>query len=67
VVEPLVPGAKVLRRDLVTGARTLVRELRLEDPTGVSFFRGAVAPSGNAFAAVYVRSSTALFLARGLR
>jgi dipeptidyl aminopeptidase/acylaminoacyl peptidase len=67
VVETLLPGARILRRDLATGARTVIRELRPEDPTGVTLFRATVAPSGDTFAAFYVRASTALFLARGLR
>jgi hypothetical protein len=67
VVETLLPGARILKRDLATGERTLIRELRPEDPTGMTLFRGIMAPSGDAFAAFYVRASTALFLARGLR
>lgn len=67
VVEPLLPGDRILKRDLVTGARTQVRELRPEDPTGVTLFRGTVAPSGDAFAAYYARVSTALFLVTHLR
>jgi hypothetical protein len=67
VVETLYPGARILRRHLQTGERTLLRELRPDDPTGVTLFRGTVAPSGDTFAALYVRASTALFLARELR
>jgi dipeptidyl aminopeptidase/acylaminoacyl peptidase len=67
VVEPLQPGARIVRRDLVTGARTPVRDLTLQDPTGVARFRGTVTPSGDAFGAFYIRAPTALFLVRGLR
>jgi len=67
VVDTLLPGARILKRDLRTGERTLIRELRLEDPTGVAVFQGTVAPSGDTFAALYVRASTVLFLARGMR
>lgn len=66
VVETMLPGARILERDLATGERTLLRELRPEDPTGVTLFRGTIAPRGNAFAALYVRASTALFLTHGL-
>lgn len=65
--ETLLPGARILKRDLATGARTPVRELRPEDPTGVGFFQGTVSRSGDAFAAVYVRALNALFLATDLR
>ncbi len=65
--EPLLPGARIVKRDLATGARTTVRELRPEDPTGVGFFQGTVSRSGDAFAAVYVRAVNALFLATNLR
>jgi serine/threonine protein kinase/dipeptidyl aminopeptidase/acylaminoacyl peptidase len=67
VIEPLLPGARVVRRDLATGSRTPVRDLTLQDPTSVARFRGTVAPSGDAFAAFYIRAPTALFLVRGLR
>jgi hypothetical protein len=67
VIEPLLPGARILRRDLATGARTAVRDLRPEDPTSVVFFRATVDPSGDTLAAISVRASTALFLVRGLR
>jgi Tol biopolymer transport system component len=67
VVETLLPGARILKRDLATGERTLLRELRPEDPTGVALFRGTVAPAGDVFGAFYVRASTSLFLTKGLR
>ena len=67
VVERLFPGARILRRDLATGARTAIRELRPEDPTGIAFFQGTVAPSGDVFAALSIRVSTALFLVTDLR
>jgi len=67
VVEPLQPGARIVRRDLTTGARTPVRDLTLQDPTGVARFRGTVTPSADVFGAFYVRAPTALFLVHGLR
>ncbi|HET7295332.1 MAG TPA: protein kinase [Vicinamibacteria bacterium] len=67
VAETLFPGSRILRRDIATGERTLIRELQPEDPTGIVLFRGTFSPSGDTFAALYVRASTALFLARGLR
>ena len=67
VVETLFPGARILRRDLETGERTLLRELRPEDPTGIAQFRATVAASGDTFAAAYVRADTALFVLTGLR
>jgi hypothetical protein len=67
VVETLFPGARVVRRDLETGERILLRELRPEDPTGIAQFRATVAASGDTFAAAYVRADTALFVLNGLR
>jgi hypothetical protein len=67
VAEPLVPGTRIARRDLATGARTPIRDLTPEDPAGISLFDGTVSRSEDTFAAAYVRATTALFLARGLR
>ncbi len=67
VVERLFPGSRVLRRDLATGSRAAIRELRPEDPTGISFFQGTVAPSGDVFAALSIRVQSALFLVTDLR
>jgi hypothetical protein len=59
---------RVFRVDLATGQRTLVHELMLPDPDGVTTFAsGLVTPDGRAYAYGYRQVLGNLYLAQGLR
>jgi eukaryotic-like serine/threonine-protein kinase len=59
--------ARAYRRDLVTGRRDLVQEIRPPDPAGLSLFRLLMAPDGHSYAYWYYRDLSALFLVEGLK
>ncbi|HUL79970.1 MAG TPA: protein kinase, partial [Vicinamibacteria bacterium] len=64
-----VEGAvgRAYRRDLVTGRRELIKEVRPPDPTGLSLFWLLMAPDGRSYAYQYYRNLSSLFLVEGLR
>jgi Tol biopolymer transport system component len=60
--------AEVVRIDLRTGRRELVRRLSPADPTGVSgILRVVMTPDGRYYAYTYTRTVSALYLATGIR
>jgi tRNA A-37 threonylcarbamoyl transferase component Bud32/dipeptidyl aminopeptidase/acylaminoacyl peptidase len=66
IVRGEIPG-KVQRVDVMTGERTLLRELSPADPTGVEGISNVrTTPAGDAFAYSYVQRLTALYVVEGL-
>ena len=59
--------ARAYRRDLVTGRRDLVQEIRPPDPAGLSLFWLLMAADGRSYAYQYYRDLSALFLVEGLK
>ena len=57
----------VARRDLVTGRRDLVKEIRPPDPVGLTLFAFLMAADGRSYAYQYYRDLSALFLVEGLK
>ncbi len=66
LVEPDGAGARLVRRNVATGERELVREIRVPDPASVTRFDLHVARDGEAYAYTLDRSSSNLFLIENL-
>jgi hypothetical protein len=59
--------ARAYRRDLATGRRDLVTEIRPPDPVGLSVFAFEMTADGRSYAYQYYRDLSALFLVGGLK
>jgi hypothetical protein len=62
----LTVGATIVRRDLQSGEREIVREVRAPDPAGVTRFDSWTARDGEAYAYQLDRLLTNLFLVENL-
>ena len=66
-VEPEAASTRLYRRDLATGERRFLREVRAPDPAGVTRFDLHVARDGEAYAYTLDRWLTNLFLLENIR
>lgn len=67
VVEPANTVARLFRRDIATGERVFVREIKVHEPAGVTTFDVWVSGDGAAHAYSALRRVTNLFVIEGLR
>ena len=67
VLEDEGAAVRVVRRDVSTGGREFLHEVRLPDPAGAMRFDVRVAADGQAYAYAASRSAGTLFLVEGLR
>ena len=67
VARTVDPPARIERIDLETGARSVWKELRPPEPSGIIFIGGAVTtPDGDHYAYTYLRSMCDLYLVEGI-
>jgi hypothetical protein len=59
--------ARVIRRDIVSGSRALLREIRVQDASGVTSLDFLVSRDGRAYAYTKLVRLTNLFVVEGLR
>jgi Tol biopolymer transport system component len=67
LIEQIEGLARVFRRDIVSGSRALVREIRVQDPAGVTAFDIFVSPDGQSYAYTKQLRLANLFVVEGLR
>ncbi len=67
VVEQVNELARVFRRDIDTGRRTLVREIRAQPPAGLTSFELFVSRDGRAFAYTTSLRLANVYVIEGLR
>jgi Tol biopolymer transport system component len=62
-----VPPRRIVRLDLSTGRREILKDIRASDPALVGPFSVIVTPDGHSYVANYGRFQISLFLAEGLK
>ena len=67
ILEQIEDLARVFRRDVVSGVRELVREIRLQEPAGVTLFDILLSRDGPAYAYTKSIRVANLFVVDGLR
>ena len=67
IIEQAEDLARVFRRDVVSGTRELVREIRLQESAGVTQFDVLVSRDGQAYAYTKSIRVANLFVVEGLR